>query len=365
MEFSVIKNELIDKLQRISNVGVQRSTLPVLGNVLLEAKDGSLTLTTTDLEIRLSAKLDADVVIPGRTTMPSKTFLLMVKGMPGEKIKMTCDSSHHMKIETDNSAYNLFGLAPDDFPETTPFSPLRRITVKQDELVRMLSRIAYSASTDDSRKMLNGVLFSVKDNAFTVVATDGKRLALVEKAAEGFSGDDGQAIIPSKSVSEIQRLFSGGTDDVTVEFGAAQATFTMKGRLLYTKLIEGNFPNFRQVIPTSFSTKIELQSAIFSGALQRISNVVSETNGHVKITISDNSITMKASNTEIGEGYEKISVSYSKAEVTLSFNPIFVLAPFKHLDADKVVLQMNDGYSPVALSCGDGFLYVLMPMRGK
>ncbi|MBN1864366.1 MAG: DNA polymerase III subunit beta [Victivallales bacterium] len=366
MEFIVLKNDLIDKLQRVSNVIVQRSTLPVLANVLLEAKDGSLSMTTTDLEIRLSARLDAEVSVPGRTTMPAKTFLLMVKGLPGEKIKMSCDSSHHMRIETENSSYNLFGLAPDDFPEVAPFSPLRRFTVKQDELVRLLSRIGYAASTDESRKMLNGVLFSVKEGAFTAVATDGKRLALVEKVVEGFTGDDGQAIVPSKSVMEVQRLFSGGNEDVSIEFGAAQACFSMSGRSLYSKLIDGSYPNYRQVIPTSFSNKIELQSDVFSGALQRISNVVSESNGHVKFTVANNSITMKAASSDIGEGFEKINVSYSKPEeISLSFNPLFVLAPFKHLDADKVILQLNDGYNPVALSCGDGFLYVLMPMRNK
>ena len=365
MKFNVIKEDLIDKLQKVTSVIGTRSTLAVLSNVMLEAKNSSLTLTTTDLEVRITAKLEAKVEREGTTTLPAKTLFSMVRGLPGKQIDMECDESHHMQIKSEKSSYNLFGLAPDDFPLPTQFAFVRRITLKQEELVRMLSRISYAASTDDSRKTLNGILFSVKENAFTVVATDGKRLALVEKVAENFSGEDGQSIIPSKSVIEIQRLFAGGNEEVSIELGENQASFSMDGRVLTTKLVEGNYPNYRQVIPTSFSRKIEIPAVAFSAAMQRISNVVSESNSYVRITFASNCIQMKASSTEIGEGAETIDIEYSGPEITVSFNPAFVLAPFKHLDADKMTLQLNDGYNPVALSCGEGFLYVIMPMRNK
>jgi DNA polymerase III subunit beta len=365
MKFNVIKADLIDKLQKVTNVIGTRSTLPILSNVMIEADNNTLTLTTTDLEVRIKTKLEAKVEKEGKTTLPAKTLFSMVRGLPGENVDMESDESHHMLIKSEKSSYNLFGLAPDDFPLPVQFSPIRRLTLKQEELVRMLSRISYAASTDDSRKTLNGILFNIKENAFTVVATDGKRLALVEKVAENFSGDDGQAIVPSKSVMEIQRLFAGGNEEVSVEFGESQVSFSMEGRTLTSKLVEGSYPNYRQVIPTSFSRKIEIPATIFSSALQRISNVVSESNSYVNIKFDSNCIDMQASSTEIGEGSETVDIEYSGPEVTVSFNPVFVLAPFKHLDADKITLQLNDGYNPVALSCGDGFLYVIMPMRNK
>lgn len=365
MKFNVIKADLIDKLQKVTNVIGSRSTLPILSNVMIEAENNTLTLTTTDLEVRITTKLEAKVEKEGKTTLPAKTLFSMIRGLPGENVDMESDESHHMLITSEKSSYNLFGLAPDDFPLPVQFSPVRRLSLKQEEIVRMLSRISYAASTDDSRKTLNGILFSIKENAFTVVATDGKRLALVEKVAENFSGDDGQAIVPSKSVMEIQRLFAGGNEDVSIEFGENQVSFSMKGRTLTSKLVEGSYPNYRQVIPTSFSRKIEIPATIFSSALQRISNVVSDNNSYVNITFASNSIQMKASSTEIGEGNETVDIEYSGPEVSVSFNPVFVLAPFKHLDADKITLQLNDGYNPVAISCGDGFLYVIMPMRNK
>jgi len=365
MKFNVIKADLIDKLQKVTNVIGSRSTLPILSNVMIEAQNNTLTLTTTDLEIRITTKLEAKIEEEGKTTLPAKTLFSMIRGLPGDSVNMTSDDSHHMLIQSEKSSYNLFGLASDDFPLPIQFTPIRRLSLKQDELVRMVSRISYAASTDDSRKTLNGVLFSIKENAFTSVATDGKRLALVEKVAENFSGDDGQSIIPSKSVMEIQRLFTGGSEEVSIEFGENQASFSMEGRILTTKLVEGNYPNYRQVIPTSFSRKIEIPTSVFSSALQRISNVVSENNSYVNLTFEDNKIQMKASSTEIGEGNEIMDIEYSGPKISVSFNPIFVLAPFKYLDADKVTLQLNDGYNPVAISCGDGFLYVIMPMRNK
>jgi DNA polymerase-3 subunit beta len=198
-----------------------------------------------------------------------------------------------------------------------------------------------------------------------MVATDGKRLALVEQVAENFSGEDGQAIVPAKSAQEIQRIFADSDEEMRIEFGENQASFTSESITLTTKLVEGNYPNYRQVIPTSFSRQVELPSSEFASAMQRISFVVSETSAWVMLTFGNNEVKMKASSTEKGSGEESVKIEYDGPEMSASFNPAFLLAPFLHLDADKVTMQFNDGYNPVALSCGDGFLYVIMPMRSK
>jgi len=362
MKFNIKKSDFIDGLQKVSSVIGSRSTLPILSNVMIEANSNSLVLTTTDLEIRITTKIEANVGTDGKTTLPAKTLLSIIRGLPADTVDMEADGNHHMSIKSGSSSYKLLGLAADDFPLPIQFSPVRSLSFKKSDLSRMLERISYAASSDDSRKTLNGLLFSVKENAFTVVATDGKRLALVEKVAENFSGEDGQAILPSKSAIEIQRIFSGSDEDVSIEFGENQASFSSGGTILTSKLVEGNYPNYRQVIPTSFSRKVELPSDEFSSAMQRISLVVSESSAYVQITFKDGKVEMKAASTEIGEGLESVNIDYSGPEISVSFNPGFVLAPFKHLDADKVTMQLNDGYNPVAISCGDGFLYVIMPM---
>jgi DNA polymerase-3 subunit beta len=365
MKFNIKKSDFIEGLQKVSSVIGSRSTLPILSNVMIEAQSNSLTLTTTDLEIRITTKIEAKVETDGKTTLPAKKLLSIIRGLPADTVDMEADGSHHMSIQSGSSSYKLLGLAADDFPLPIQFSAVRNLSFKKSDLSRMLERISYAASSDDSRKTLNGILFSVKENAFTVVATDGKRLALVEKVAENFSGEDGQAIVPSKSAIEIQRIFSGSDEDVAIEFGENQASFSSGGTELTTKLVEGNYPNYRQVIPTSFSRKVDLPCDEFAAAMQRISLIVSESSAYVQITFKDGQIEMKASSTEIGEGLESVNIEYSGPEISVSFNPVFVLAPFKHLDADKVTMQLNDGYNPVAISCGDGFLYVIMPMRNK
>ena len=365
MKFKVEKANLIDGLQKVSSVIGTRTTLPILSEVMVEAKDNSLVLTATDLEIRITMKIQAEVIEQGKTALPPKILLSIIRKLDDESIEMSLDDSHHLEFKSGASSYKILGMSPEDFPLPIEFSPVRSFTFKRNEVTRMLDRISYASSTDDSRKTLNGILFAVKENAFTMVATDGKRLALVEQVAENFSGEDGQAIVPAKSAQEIQRIFAGSDEEMRIEFGENQASFTSESITLTTKLVEGNYPNYRQVIPTSFSRQVELPSSEFASAMQRISFVVSETSAWVMLTFGNNEVKMKASSTEKGSGEESVKIEYDGPEMSASFNPAFLLAPFLHLDADKVTMQFNDGYNPVALSCGDGFLYVIMPMRSK
>ena len=364
MQFTVEKSVLIEGLRKVNSVIGSRSTLPILSNVLMEAKANSIILTSTDLELRVTTTVKANVSVPGSTTLPSKPLLLWVQKIDSNTIDFQRDEGHHMAIKAGTSSYTALGLAPDDFPLPVDFNVVRRLTMKGSELASLLGKVAYAASTDDSRKTLNGVLFAVKEKAFTAAATDGKRLALVEKVAENFSGDDGQAIIPQKTVQHLQQVFSGVGDDVSMEFGDAQALFKSKDVSVSTKLVEGTYPNYRQVIPVSFARKVDVPSETFSSAMQRISIVVSESGAHVQLKFDKAKIEI----TTVGsssQGMEVVPIEYDGPEITASFNPVFLSAPFKHIDADKVTMQLNDGYNPVALSCGDGFLYVIMPMRNR
>ncbi len=364
MKLTVSRELLFDALQKVTTIIGARSTLPILVNVLLEADGESLALTTTDLEIRIRTEIAAKVGQPGRTTLPAKTLFNVVRELPGEEVSLDAGENHQIRLESGASTYRLNGMAADDFPQPTPVVCLRGITLPQADLARMMSLVSYAASTDDSRKMLNGVHFKIAESAFTTVATDGKRLALVEKMVEARVGDDGEAIIPSKAAAELQRLLAKEGDAV-IEIGESQASFQMGRTHMVTKLVEGTYPNYRQVIPTSFSKKIEIAAGTFAAALRRVSLVVSETSPFVKFSLSANAIELHAESAEKGESKESLPIEYAGQELAISFNPIYLTAPFRVLDADKVHLQINDGFSPVALSAGEGFLYVIMPMRQK
>ena len=364
MKLNVNKDNFLKALQKVTNIIGTRSTLPVLGNVLLEAEAGKLTLTTTDLELRITTKIDAEIEIEGKTTIRAKKLLSLVSKFIGDKICMNCNEKHHTEIKCGTSNFTLLGLPADDFPVPVTFSGVRRCKFKQNEFGRIFDQISYAVSLDDSRKALHGILCSVKDNTFTAVATDGKRLALVERIPDDFSGSEGDVIIPLKSANEVKRLMEK-EGDVIVEIGEKQALFSTNNLIVTTKLIEGNYPNYRQVIPAAFTKKVEVPTQQFIYKLELVATALSETNAFIKIEFDNNKLNFEAASTEIGEGKDYIDIEYKDEKLAISFNPDFIADPFRHSDADKVVIKMNDGFNPIAIEGGDGFLYVMMPMRNK
>ena len=259
MKISVKKELLLKALQKICNIIGNRTTLPVLANVLIETgDDGKLTFTTTDLELRISTKIEAEITEPGSTTIPAKRFLGLVAKFKGDSVVIETNENHHSKITCGTAEFMLLGLDPKDFPAPIEFVPQRKIKLKQADFARIIDRISYAASIDDARKFLHGILLSVKEGNLTAVATDGKRLALVEKLLEEApEGDDGDIIITIKAATEAKRALEK-EGDVFIEIGSNQAIFKIGDTVIVSKLIEGVYPQYRAVIPTAFSKKVEL-----------------------------------------------------------------------------------------------------------
>ena len=366
MKVNVKKDAFFNALQKVSNIIGSKTTLPVLANVLLEADNGKLTLTTTDLELRIVTSIDAEIEIPGSTTLPAKRLLGLVSKFKGENVLLESNEKHHTQISCGTANFMILGLSPEDFPVPVEFEMKRSLKIKQSDFARILDRISYAVSMDDSRKVLQGVLLSVKEGNLTAVATDGKRLALVEKQLEDLAeGSDGDVIITIKVANEVKRMLEKD-GEVIMDIGEKQVLFKLKETMIYSKLIEGNYPNYRQVIPASFSKNIIVPSTDFVDALEIVSvPLFDASSSFVKITFMQNKLLFEA-NSNIGEGKEYINIDYTEPEeISLSFNPQFLSDPFKHIGVDKVTVKINDAYSPIALESGDGFLYVIMPMRSK
>lgn len=365
MKIKVQKESFLKALQKVSNIIGSRTTLPVLANVLMEAADGKLTLTTTDLELRLTTEMEAEVEEAGKTTLPAKKLLGLVSKFRNGVVTIDSNENHHSTIQCGTVSIMLLGLNPDDFPVSPEFEVTRNVKIKQNEMAAILDRISYAASTDDSRKVLQGILLSIKESKITAVATDGKRLALVERSLEEApTGEDGDIIITLKSANELKRII-GSEGDVLIEIGEKQITFRVDGTVIISKLIEGTYPNYRQVIPNSFKKTIDLPAEPFIYAIEILSVTLSEASSpNIKLTFDANKLLFEA-NSSIGEGSESIDIAYEDEKMSASFNPNFLLDPFKHLPVEKVVLKINDVVSPIAIESGDGFLYVIMPMRNK
>ena len=362
MKFSVSKEKLLEGLQTVQNVVSTRTTLPILSNVLLQAADGQLRFTTSDLDVGIRAAVDTAIDKPGGTTLPARRLLSIVRELPASEITVEVDSKNVASIRSGPSFFKILGLPEEEFPPLPKFENARTFTLRQKDLRDALKKTAYAISTDETRYVLNGILFSFRDNKLTLVATDGRRLALVDIELEFPRSHEGDVIIPSKAIGEIQRLLTD-EGDIKLSIGENQVAFEVGSTLLVSKLIEGNYPNYRQVIPTETKERVTLERVIFHDAVHRVSLLASEKSNSVKLVFTKNNLEIAANTPDIGEARESLAIAYKGRDMAIAFNPEFLMAPLKNLTMDEVFLDLIDEMSPGVVKIQGPFLYVIMPMR--
>ncbi len=364
MKFTVNREKFQKALQRVGSIISTRTMLPVLSNVLIRAEDGVVELTSTDLEIRISTRVEAAVEGAGVTTAPARKLISLVSSFSAPEVSFDIDDKDHLRIRCGTGQFTLLGLPAEGFPEATEFTSLQEVKLKENEFKRMIGAVSYAVSADDARKVLTGTLFSIREGLVTLVATDGKRLAMQEKSPEAAEGGDGQAIIPLKALTEVRRLLEN-EGSVTVRIGEKQCVFVAGGFELATKLIEGSYPNYRQVIPASFSQSIDVPAAVFLAKLETVSLVLSDSSSYVILQFGGNQLKLQASSSEVGEGSDYLEIAYDGEPFEISFNPAYLADPLRNCDADVVRMKLNDPLNPVAVENNAGFLYVIMPIRKK
>jgi len=362
MKLSVSKEKLIEGLQTVQNVVSTRTTLPILSNVLLEAADGQLRLTTTDLDVGMRGATEATIEKPGAATLPARRLFNIVRELPSAEILLEVDSKSVASIRCGPSFFKILGLPQEEFPPLPKFDDAKTFTLRQKDLKDGLRKTSYAISTDETRYVLNGILFSFKDNKLTLVATDGRRLALVDIEIEFPRSHEVDIILPTKAVTELARLVSE-EGDIKMSVSENQVAFEVDGTLLVSKLIEGNYPNYRQVIPPEAKERITLERESFLNTVHRVSLLSTEKSNSVKLVFTKNNIDIIATTPEVGEARESLPVSYKGREFSIAFNPEFLMAPLRNLPNEEVFLDLIDEMSPGVIKVQSPFLYVLMPMR--
>jgi len=362
MKFSVSKEKLLEGLQTVQNVVSTRTTLPILSNVLLQADENTLRLTTTDLDVGVRRGVDAQIEKSGSTTLPARRLFTIVRELPASEISIEVDSKNVASIRSGASFFKILGLPQEEFPPLPKFENAKTFTIRQKDLRDGLKKTSYAISSDETRYVLNGILFSFKDNKLTLVATDGRRLALVDIELEFPRSHEVDIIVPTKAVTELARLV-GDDGDVKMTVGENQIAFETSGVLLVSKLIEGNYPNYRQVIPAEAKERVTLERETFLNAVHRVSLLSSEKSNSVKLVFSKNNIDITANTPEVGEARESLAVQYKGKDFSIAFNPEFLMAPLRNLANDEVYLDLIDEMSPGVVKVQSPFLYVLMPMR--
>lgn len=362
MKLKVGREAIQNGLQKVQAAVPARTTIPVLGNVLFVAEENRLFLTASDLELSVRASVEAEVQKPGAFTLPAKMVFPIFRSSAGSDVEIEVSERGSAIVKSGSAVFTLNGISADDYPPLPAMDNARVFSIDQGILRAMLQRTGYAASADEARPVLNGVLLSFKDGRLTAVATDGRRLALVEQELE-FSKDSAvDLVVPSKAVNEVVRAL-GDEGAMKIMATANQVAFDTGDVAVYSKLVEGTYPNYRQVIPTQCEQRITVERENVMNAVRRVALLTSEQSNSVKMTFGKNRVEISAATPDVGEAKETVPVKYSGKELVVSFNPEFLLDPLKNLVTDQVYFELNDSISPGVVKTDDPFLYVIMPMR--
>jgi DNA polymerase-3 subunit beta len=367
MNLTIAKDQIIAGLQAVQNVVTSRTTLPILSNVLIRASEGKVEFTATDLDVTVACSVEAKISKPGATTVPVKKLFGIVRELNGGEIEIETDEKNVTSIRSGSSYFKIHGLAAEEFPPLPKFKDDKKVSLPQESVRAMLKKTSFAVSTDESRYVLNGIFMSLKDGKMTLVATDGRRLALVDEEVEISEKSAGEFIVPAKAISELNRLLQD-KGDVEIKFGENQSSFALKDDkgfsvLLITKLIEGNYPNYRQVIPGEARERIPVNREELLQALRRAEIMTSEKANSVKLTFGKNQLSITANSPEVGEARETLAVNYKGKEMAIAFNPRYLIDPLSALGVDEIFIELIDELSPGVLKINGPFLYVVMPMR--
>src|SRR5713226_7846487 len=367
MNLTIAKDQILNGLQAVQNIVTSRTTLPVLSNVLLRAEGSRLELTATDLDVTISSSVEAGVKKPGATTVPVKKLFGIIRELGAAEVEMETDDKNVTSVRAGSSFFKIRGLGAEEFPPLPQVKEDKKATLPQEKIRGMLKKTSFAMSADESRHVLNGIFFSLKEHKLTMVATDGRRLALADEEVDVSEKSQGEFIVPAKAVNELNRLLTE-KGDVEIKCAENQAAFTLKDEkgfsiLIITKLIEGNYPNYRQVIPSEAKERVALAREEFLHALKRAEIMTSEKSNSVKLSFTKNNLAITANSPEVGEARESLAINYKGKEMAIAFNPKYMIDPLNALPNEEVFLELIDELSPGVFKINGPFLYVVMPMR--
>jgi len=362
MKFSIVRSKFLDGLQKIQNVVSAKGALQILQNALIHAEGNQLCMTTTDLDISERCFVECEIEQAGSTTLPIRRLASIIRELDEGKILIEVNDDDVATVQCGSSFFKIIGMSVRDFPPVPATEGKFCYRIDQGVFREMLRKTCYAVSQDETRRVLNGVLLAFKDNKLTMVATDGRRLALVEHEIEFPPEAEEEMILPTKAVSELMRIL-GNEGDLKIYAQKNQAVFELGTTMLSSKLIDGVYPNYRQVIPGACDERVVIERELLLSALRRVSVVTTDKSNATRLTFSANQLTISINTPDVGEGRDTVPVKYAGKEVSIIFNPEYVMDPLKNIDDDEVYLELNDGHSPALLKCNVPFLYVLMPLR--
>lgn len=368
MRIIIEKDNFLEGVQRIQSVVDRKNTIPVLSNILLDAdaEKNTVLLTATNLEVGMSTSLPLSETTGGSITIPAQKLFEILKELPETSVTLTSDENNWITVECLKSNFRIAGLPKADFPEL-PNLPSQDMLIFQQALLKdLIGKTAFAVSHDESRYALTGVLFSISSHEVSMVATDGHRLAVIKRPHNFEFGDTTrEAIIPLKAIAEVKKLCDAG-GQISINFSESQVAFRRTETLLVSRLIDAQFPDYRQVIPNESRHTITIPKEQLYRAVRRVSLLCSDTR-LVKFSIGNEQLNLSSNDPNLGEAKEMLPIEYNGEEISIGFNAKYVLEFLSVASGENVRIGVNDSLSP-GLFTSDaqedfGFSCVIMPMR--
>jgi DNA polymerase III subunit beta len=370
MEITVSKFELLKELTATQGVVERKTTIPILSNYLFEAAADRLSLTATDLDLSLRTSCNAKVKKEGSCTIPARKLHDYVKLLPDADISIKMLENHWVSIRCGRSNTKMVGMARSNFPSLPAFPTAGVVKIPSGVLRQMIAKTTFAIANEESRYTLNGALMVLKPESITMVATDGHRLAHVERSGEKFEGVSGElkTLVPKKAMDELKSLLDSSDVDA-IDFAKDESTlfFRIGPRLLTSRQLTGQFPNYEAVLPKDNNKSITVNCEDLSGAIQRVAQFADERSRAVRMRMEKGELKISASSTEMGESEDSLETSYNGDSVTIGFNAQYLLDFLKATGSGEVRMEFKDAQSAGQLRPGDGdeykYRYIVMPMR--
>tara|TARA_B100002019_G_scaffold45312_1_gene38096 strand:+ start:21988 stop:23127 length:1140 start_codon:yes stop_codon:yes gene_type:complete len=377
MNFKINRDYFSSGLQLVSSVVGSRKTMPILQNVLIEAKEGNVSLSTTNLDLGIKCSVSADVEEVGSVTLPVKELLRIVRELADMEVKVSSTGSPKATVSTRGSIFNLVGMDSKEFPPLPELENSKSFVLEREELTSMLKSVSYAQSVNEERYMLKGVFFQKDTDGISLVATDGRRLAVTSKEEKSSPENNGEFILPSLTVSELERL-PGVAQTIELNFTDRQVSIKLnvedkkdttvgfvESIYLVSKVVEGKYPNFKQVIPKDDFNRAVVERELMLECVNRAALVSDE---KVTLRIKTNEMEIYGQST-LGDASESMNIEYEGPDSVVSFNPKFLLDPLKSINQDNVIFEFRDDMSPGVFKVNaekknkNDFLCVVMPIR--
>ncbi|MCP4566154.1 MAG: DNA polymerase III subunit beta [FCB group bacterium] len=367
MKFSIPKSRLTHYLQAVLTVVPAKSTLPILSNILIECLDNKIKISATDLDITITTTFDADVEKKGSAVIPGRMLFDIVKELPETDI-MFEGTTNRIEVKVPQGSYKIGGVSPDEFPELPTVNLKKQVMVESEAMVNMIKRTTFACSRDETRPALNGVLWQTKGEKMVMVATDGHRLSKVTVENNKLKGLNDDVIIPPKVLDLIPKFMGSDRETIGIIFEDNRIVFNMEEIVISSRLIEGPYPSYEAVIPSSSDKKMVIPKDGLSSSVRRVSILSNSLTHQVKFKMKNNSLMLSTTNTDVGgEAKESLPCEYNGETIEIGYNAGYISDILSKIEGEEVIFELSSAVSAGIIYSTDtpkeDFICLLMPLR--